>query len=344
MPIFSSIDFDEHEQVSFFYDKETNLKAIIAIHSTLRGPALGGCRIWPYAEEFLAIKDALRLSQAMTYKAALADLPFGGGKAIIIGAAYQEKPAALLRAFGKCIENLNGRYITAEDVGTSVKDLDTISETTSFAGGTLKGSGDPSPLTALGIYEGMRAAALHRLGQSSLQGIKVAIQGLGHVGCHLCKLLTQAGAELIVADIRPKCVEQIVKEFKAKAVSSEDIYDVEADIFAPCGLGAVINDTTIPRLKFSIIAGSANNQLENPIHGKILSDKNILYAPDYVINAGGIINISYEGPSYEVDKVKIHVRKIYDTLLNIFHKSNELHLPTSEVADQMARERLLKAM
>jgi leucine dehydrogenase len=344
MAIFSSIDFDEHEHVSFFYDKETQLKTIIALHNTVRGPALGGCRIWPYAEEFLAIKDALRLARAMTYKAALADLPYGGGKAIIIGEAYKDKSPALLCAFGKCVEGLNGCFITAEDVGTSVDDMDIVRETTSYVLGTGKGSGDPSPMTAIGIYEGMRVAVYYRWGKTSLSGVKIAIQGLGHVGYSLCKLLSQAGAQLIVADIRPKQVGRILKELKANAVDPEEIYDVEADIFSPCGLGAIINDGTIPRFKCSIIAGSANNQLENPAHGKTLKEKNILYAPDYVINAGGMINVSYESHTYDAEKVKAHIRKTYDTLLDIFQKADELQLPTSDIADQMAREKLTQVM
>jgi leucine dehydrogenase len=339
MPIFSAVDFDRHEDVSFFCDKETGLKAIIAIHNTNRGPALGGCRMWPYADEQQAITDVLRLSRGMTYKAAMAHLPFGGGKAVIIGDSHKDKSPVLMRAFGRCVEKLNGRYITAEDVGTSVEDMVFIRETTAHVVGLPSGSGDPSPFTAIGVLAGIRAAVFYRLGKKTLNGIKVAVQGLGHVGYHLCKLLSEAGAHLTVTDIEPDLVQRAVGEFNALAVSPEAIYSTEVDVFAPCALGAVINDATLPQLRCSIIAGSANNELECRAHGELLSQKKILYAPDYVINAGGLIDVYYEGPNYDINVVKQHVERIYDTLLDVCHKAEKLHVSTSEAADMIAEER-----
>lgn len=340
MSVFSAIDFDRHEKITFFFDHEIGLKAIIAIHNTTRGPALGGCRMWPYVDEQHAITDALRLSRGMTYKAAMANLPFGGGKAVIIGDAHKDKSPALLRAFGRCVEQLNGRYITAEDVGTSVEDMAYINETTSHVVGLPRGAGDPSPFTAIGVYESVRAAVSHRLKKESLEGVKVAIQGLGHVGYHLCKLLKEAGAHLVVTDIDTDLVDRVVKEFSAQAVSPENIYGVDVDVFSPCALGAIINDETISQFKCKVIAGSANNQLETHAHGEILAKMKILYAPDYVVNAGGLIDVSYEGPSYAAQVVREHVRTIHDTLLEVFHKAEKLHLSTSEAADLIAEERL----
>jgi leucine dehydrogenase len=339
MAVFSAIDFDRHEQVNFFYDEETGLKAIIAIHNTNRGPALGGCRMWPYTDEQHAVTDVLRLSRGMTYKAAMANLPFGGGKAVIIGDSHRDKSPALFKAFGQCVEQLNGRYISAEDVGTSVEDMVFIREATSHVVGLPGGSGDPSPFTALGVYESIRSAVLYRLGKSSLKGVKVAVQGLGHVGYHLCRLLVEAGADLFVTDIEPELVQKAVDEFKAEPVSPEEIYGLEVDVFAPCALGAVINDRTIVQLKCKVVAGSANNQLESHAHGELLAKMKILYAPDYVVNAGGLIDVYYEGPAYNPDIVKVHVAGIHDTLLDVFHKAEELYISTSEAADLIAEER-----
>lgn len=339
MSVFDAVDFDQHEQVSFFYDKETGLKAIIAIHNTNRGPALGGCRMWPYANEQQAITDVLRLSRGMTYKSAMANLSFGGGKAVIIGDPRHHKSQALFQAFGRFVEQLNGRYITAEDVGTSVEDMAYIREATSHVVGLPGRSGDPSPFTALGVFEAMRAAIFYRLGKSSFKGIRVAIQGLGHVGYHLCKNLAAAEAELIVSDIDPERVERVVKEFQATAVSPESIFSAEAEIFSPCAMGAIINDQTLLELKCLMIVGSANNQLESPSHGEILSKMKILYGPDYVVNAGGLINVAHEGAAYNREDVKNLVRGIYDTLLKVFHKAETLHVSTSQAADFIAEER-----
>jgi len=339
MSVFCAVDFDQHEKVSFFYDRETNLKAIIAIHNTNRGPALGGCRMWPYADEQQAITDVLRLSRAMTYKAAMQNLPLGGGKMVIIADSHGDKSPDLFRAVGGCVEQLNGRYIVAEDVGTSTEDMAYINETTSHVVGLPGKSGDPSPFTAIGIFESIRAAVSYRLGKSSLKGLKVAVQGLGNVGYNLCKLLTEAGVALTVTDINPKHEERALKEFNATVVPTESIYGVDADVFSPCALGAIINDQTIPQLKCTIIAGSANNQLASQELGEILSKMKILYAPDYVVNAGGLINVSYEGPTYDPKKVEKHVRGIYDTLLTVFHEAERRHISTSEAADLIAEER-----
>jgi leucine dehydrogenase len=339
MSVFNAIDFAQHEQVSFFYEKETGLKAIIALHNTNRGPALGGCRMWPYANEQQAVTDVLRLSEGMTYKSAMANLSFGGGKAVIIGDPRYHKSQALFQAFGRFVESFNGRYITAEDVGTSVEDMVYIRETTSHVVGLPGLSGDPSPFTSLGVFEAMRAAVFYRLGKSSLKGIKVAVQGLGHVGYHLCKNLIEDGAQLIVSDVDPERVERVVKEFKVTAASPENIFSTEAEIFSPCAMGAIINDQTLLQLKCLMIVGSANNQLASHANGEILSKMKILYAPDYVVNAGGLINVSNEGPGYDPESVRGHVKGIYNTLLEVFQKAEALHISTSKAADLIAEER-----
>ena len=339
MSVFSAVDFDHHEKVTFFYNKQINLKIIIAIHNTNRGPAIGGCRMWSYADEQQAITDALRLSRGMTYKAALANLPFGGGKAVIIGDPRLNKSPELFREVGRYVEQLNGRYITSEDVGTSVEDMVSIKETTSHVVGLPGGSGDPSPFTAMGVFESIRAAVFYRLKKSSLKGIRVAVQGLGHVGYHLCKLLHEAGVELVVTDIDPVLEKRVLEEFNTTIVFPENIYGVDADVFAPCALGAILNDDTIPQLKCKVIAGSANNQLGNHSHGEILAKMKILYAPDYVVNAGGLINVYHEGPNYDAKKVEHHVKEIHKTLLEVFHKAEELHIATSKAADLIAEER-----
>jgi leucine dehydrogenase len=344
MSVFDAVDFDQHEHVSFFYDWETGLKAIVAIHNTNRGPALGGCRMWPYATEEQAITDVLRLSRGMTYKSAIANLDFGGGKAVIIGDPRSQKSQALFQAFGRCVEQFSGGYITAEDVGTTVEDMAYIKDATSHVVGIPGGSGDPSPFTALGVYESMRAAVFYRLGKSSLRGIKVAVQGLGNVGYNLCKNLAEGGAQLIVSDIDLERVERVVKEFKAKPVSPENIFSVDAEIFSPCAMGAVINDGTLLQLKCLMIVGSANNQLESQAHGEILGKMKMLYAPDYVVNAGGLINVSHEGPFYNVEIVKQHVKGIYDTLLEVFHKAEQLQVSTSHAADLIAEARFKRGI
>ena len=341
MPIFTHPEFDAHEEVAFCFDEASGLKAVIAIHDTARGPAVGGCRMWPYVDEAEALTDALRLSRGMTYKSALAELPFGGGKAVILGDPHKDKSEALFLAMGRFVESLGGRYITAEDVGISVEDVEIMERVTKHVAGTRSGgAGDPSPSTAYGVLVGIRAAVAHRLGRNSLDGVRVAVQGLGHVGTHLCRFLKEAGAKLTVTDIDRAAVERAETEFDARAVAPEEIYGADGDVFSPCALGAVINDQTIPRLKAPIVAGSANNQLAEPRHGAELRARGLLYAPDYVINAGGIINISHEGPDYDKKAAIDHVAKIHDTLREIFARADADGMPTSEAADHIAEERI----
>nr|WP_199899679.1 Glu/Leu/Phe/Val dehydrogenase [Sneathiella glossodoripedis] len=295
MTIFNSNEFYDHESVLFFKDRTTGLKAIIAIHDTTLGPALGGTRMWNYASEEEAITDVLRLSKGMTYKSSLAGLNLGGGKSVIIGDPQQDGTEALFRAFGKAVHRLNGNYIAAEDVGTTVQRMEWARKSTPYISGISEGgAGDPSPATSFGVFNGITAAVKYKLKTDSLRGLTIAVQGLGNVGMGLCGYLHEAGAKLIVTDINRQSVQKAQELFGATAVEPEHILDQDADIFAPCALGAVLNDASIPRLKVQIVAGAANNQLEKPRHGKALRDLNILYAPDYAINAGGIILISNE--------------------------------------------------
>ena len=340
MSIFSSPDFDNHEQVVFCHDEASGLKAIIAIHNTNRGPSLGGCRMWPYASEEEAVTDVLRLSRGMTYKSALAKLPYGGGKSVIIGDPRLDKSPALFRAMGRAVQRLAGRYIVAEDVGISVPDVELMQqETRHVAGTSAGGAGDPSPATAYGVYMGLRAAVEHKLGRDKLDGLTVAIQGLGHVGYYLCKHLAEDGARLVVTDINEDAIQTAVTEFDAERVAPDEIYAVDCDVFAPCALGAVINDDSLEFLKATIIAGSANNQLHEPRHGDILKQRGVLYAPDYVINAGGVIDISHEGRNYDKDKAFAHVAGVHDTLLEIFRRAEAEDIPTGDAADRIAEER-----
>ena len=339
MKVFSSPDFDEHESVLFFTDKETGLKAILAVHDTTLGPALGGTRMWNYASEEEALKDVLRLSRGMTYKSALAGLKLGGGKSVIIADPHSDKSEALFEAFGRAVDRLNGSYIAAEDVGTSVADLEVARRVTPHIAGISEGgAGDPSPATAWGVFNGIRASVKHKLGKDNLEGVKVAVQGLGHVGYILCQYLHEAGAELLVADIFDDSVKRAVQELGATAVPADQIHAAEADVFAPCALGGAINPNTIGELKVSIVAGSANNQLETPEMGEFLREKGILYAPDYVINAGGIILISHEGPTFNRDAAMGQVAEIHDTLLDIFKRAETEQKPTDVVADKIALE------
>ncbi len=343
MPIFAHPEFDGHERVVYGHDTASGLNAIVAIHNTTLGPALGGCRMWPYASEAEALTDVLRLSRGMTYKSALAGLPFGGGKAVILGDPRKDKSEALFLAMGRFVDSLGGRYVTAEDVGVSVEDVETIARTTRHVAGTRAGgAGDPSPSTASGVLVGIRAAVAHKLGRHSLDGVRVAVQGVGHVGTHLCRLLHRAGAELTVTDIDAKAIECVADEFGAEPVATDAIVGVESEVFAPCALGAVINDATIEQLQAPIVAGSANNQLAEPRHGTELMRRGVLYAPDYVINAGGVINISHEGPNYDKQAAVDHVAKIHDTLREIFTRAEAAGIPTSQAADRLAEERLKK--
>ncbi len=344
MKVFGSPDFDEHESVLFFHDKETGLKAILAVHDTTLGPALGGTRMWNYASEEEALKDVLRLSRGMTYKSALAGLELGGGKSVIIADPHSDKSEALFEAFGRAVDRLNGSYIAAEDVGTSVADLEVARRNTPYIAGISEGgAGDPSPATAWGVFNGIKASVKHKLGKDDLAGVKVAVQGLGHVGYILCQYLHEASAELFVADIFEDSVKRAVQELGATAVPADEIHKVDTDVFAPCALGSAINPNTLDELKASIVAGSANNQLETPEMGEVLRARGILYAPDYVINAGGIILISHEGPTFNRDAAMKQVSDIHDTLLDIFARAEAEQKPTDVVADKIALEILENA-
>jgi leucine dehydrogenase len=345
MKIFESIQRYGHEQIVFCHEKATGLKAVIAIHNTILGPALGGCRMWPFESEEEAIADAVRLSRAMTYKNAAAGLNLGGGKAVIIGDPNKDKSEALFRAFGRFIQSLGGRFITAEDVGTSEKDMEYINMETDYVVGLPEqygGSGDPSPSTALGVFEGIRASVKFHFHQNDLRNIRVAVQGAGHVGYCLCEMLHEAGAELIISDIFEERVERIVEDFGADAVKAESIYDVDAEVFSPCALGAVLNDDTIPRMKFKIIAGGANNQLlDEKIHGQKLKDKGILYAPDYLINAGGVINVFFEVINkFNRERVNQKVKNIYNILTKVYQISAKEDITTVKAAARFAEDRL----
>ncbi len=343
MDLFGSPAFDDHEQVVFCADRESGLRAIIGLHDLTLGPAAGGCRMWPYAREEDALVDVLRLSRGMTYKAAMAGLPYGGGKAVVIGDPRTGKSEALFRALGRAVNGLGGRYHTAEDVGTTPADMDWVAKETPFVFGTTSGgSGDPSPMTARGVWLGIRAAVGHRLKRDGLAGVRVAVQGLGHVGYGLARLLTQDGARLLVADVDPARAARARDELGAKVVAVGDILGVDAEVVAPCALGGVINDETVPRLACAVVAGAANNQLLEDRHGLALRRRGILYAPDYVINAGGLMNIVEERhpQGYDIGRVMERLQGIPRTLRRIFDLADEESRPTNEIADYLARQRL----
>ncbi len=347
MELFNYMEKYDYEQLVLCQDKASGLKAIIAIHDTTLGPALGGTRMWTYASEEEAIEDALRLAKGMTYKNAAAGLDLGGGKTVIIGDPKKDKNPEMFRAFGRYIQGLNGRYITAEDVGTTVEDMDLINLETKYVTGTSpttpEAAGNPSPVTAYGIYKGMKATAKEAFGSDSLAGKTIAVQGVGNVAYALCEYLHEEGANLIVTDINEAAVNRAVEAFGAKAVSPNEIYGVECDIYAPCALGAVINDDTIPVLKAKVIAGSANNQPAEERHGDIIHEKGILYAPDYVINAGGVINVADELAGYNKERALKKVEIIYDNLIRVFEISRRDNIPTYVAADRMAEERIRSA-
>lgn len=343
MELFKYLEEYDYEQVVFCHDKNSGLKAIIAIHDTTLGPALGGARMWTYASEEEAIIDALRLARGMTYKNAAAGLNLGGGKAVIIGDPKKDKNPEMFRAFGRYIQGLNGRYITAEDVGTTVEDMDLIYMETNYVTGIspeFGSSGNPSPATAYGVYLGIKASAKEAFGSDSLEGKVVAVQGVGNVAYNLCKHLHEEGAKLIVTDINKDAVKRAVEDFGAKAVDPNDIYEVECDIYSPCALGATINDDTIPKIKAKVIAGSANNQLAESRHGDKLHELGIVYAPDYVINSGGVINVSDELYGYNKDRAYKRIKNIYNSLEQIYEISKTENIPTYIAADRMVEERI----
>lgn len=339
----------DHEEVLFCQDKECGLKAIIAIHSTTLGPSLGGTRMWNYRSEAEALKDVLRLSRGMTYKSSLAGLDLGGGKAVIIGDPRKEKNEFLFRRFGQFVQSLSGRYITAEDVGITTRDIEWVGLETEHVAGTSKikgGSGDPSPLTALGVYMGIKAAVNYLKGSDDLEGMKIAVQGVGHVGEYLVKLLAKENADITITDIYADRINEVSKKYKTKAVEPEHIYEVEMDIYAPCALGSSVNPGSLERMNCDIIAGAANNQLENEKReGKYLLDNNIIYVPDYLINAGGIINCFSEFHTGGYDKKwsKSKTEDIYNTTTNVLKRARDEQRPTYEIANILAEERLAKA-
>ncbi len=342
--LFNQVALHDHEQIMICQDNATGLKAIIAIHNTVLGPGLGGTRIWNYKSEADAITDVLRLSRGMTYKASISGLNLGGAKAVIIGDAKQIKSEALFRKFGRFVENLAGKYITAEDVNTTTKDMEYVAMETEHVVGlpeSMGGGGDPSPVTAYGTYMGMKASAKRAWGNDSLAGKTIAVQGIGKVGFHLLELLHKEGAKLYVADINDAALQTASDQFGAIVVSSDDIFDLDVDVFSPCALGAVLNTETINRLKCSVIAGAANNQLaEEKLHGQLLVDKGIFYAPDFLINAGGLINVYQEYIGYNRERAYSATEKIYDTTLEIYNKAAETNIPTQLAATQLAEERV----
>jgi leucine dehydrogenase len=343
--IFAMPDFDDHELVVFGRDAATGLRSIVAVHSTALGPAAGGCRMWPYASTAEAVTDVLRLSRGMSYKNALAGLPFGGGKAVIIGDSRTAKTPELFEAYGRFIDSLGGRYVTAEDVGTTIADMEQVARRTRFVSGLgtrkSEAGGDPAPKTALGVFLGLKAAARFRLGRSDLEDLKVAVQGAGGVGYHVCRLLAAEGVKLRVADVRSAAVERVRDELGAAAVRVESIMTEDVDVFAPCALGAILNSHTIPALRARIVAGAANNQLAMDEDGRALQLAGVTYAPDYVINAGGIISVAreYLGNATEA-QVTAEIHGIPARLTEIFERARREKLPTSAIADAMARERI----
>jgi leucine dehydrogenase len=342
VPVFERLE--GHEEVVYFNDPSSGLRAIIAIHSTALGPALGGTRFYPYSSEDAALQDVLRLSQGMTYKAAAAGLDLGGGKAVIIGDPKRSKSEELLRAYGRFVESLGGRYIAAEDMGTTRDDMDMVRRETRFVTGvspSMGGSGDPSPITAYGVYLSMLACAEEAWREHSLRGRRVAVQGVGKVGYPLVKLLVEdGGAYVTVSDVDVDSVAAAVRDFGVETVPADRIHALECDVFAPCAMGGIINDKTLRELRCGVVAGSANNQLERPDHGKALAELGILYAPDFVANAGGLINVADELQGYQPERAKASVESVYRKLREVFTIAREDHISTAEAADRFAESRI----
>jgi leucine dehydrogenase len=343
MELFDTLATMGHEQIVLCSDPSVGYKGILAVHSTKLGPALGGTRFWQYATDDEAITDALRLSRGMTYKNAVAGLHLGGGKSIIIGDNKTKDREKIFRAHGRFVESLGGRYITAEDVGTSTKDMSYVQMETSHVAGLAGKSGDPSPVTAHGVFRAVQASANRKWGSDSLEGKTVAIQGCGSVGTYLAKELSAAGAKLIVSDIDSAKAARVAQLTGAKIVDGDAIFTADADIFSPCALGGIINDTTIPKLKVEIVAGGANNQLLEERHGDALQAKGILYAPDYVANAGGVINVYGEVVGWDAQRALDKADDIYDTILRVFDIAEAKRIPTYEAADRLAELRLEEA-
>jgi leucine dehydrogenase len=343
MSVFGAADFRDHETVAFFHDKPTGLNAIIALHSTALGPACGGTRMFPYASDDDALADVLRLSRGMSYKNAIAGLPLGGGKAVIIGDPAKDKTQALLRAYAEAVNTLGGRYITAMDVGMTQKDMPVIARGTKYVAGfdqPGKSGGDSGPLTALGVFVGLKAAVKHRLGVDSTRDLRIAIQGLGKVGMALAERLHKEGARLIVADVNAEATKRAADSFNATVVSPEQIATTDCDVLSPNALGATLNDETVPLLRARVVAGGANNQLARDEHGAALKARGILYAPDYVINGGGVIRVAGQIFGWNDADIERRVLAIADTLTNIFRRADREDVPPSLIADRMAEERM----
>lgn len=343
-PVFGQLSFDNHEQIVFCHDKDTGLKAIIGIHNSVLGPALGGTRMWHYDSEWEALNDVLRLSRGMTFKSAISGLDLGGGKAVIIGNSKTDKSPELIKSFAKYIDSLSGRYITAEDVGTTTADMDLIRSITPHVTGIsehLGGSGNPSPVTAYGVFMGLKAATKFQFGSDDLNGKKVLVQGTGNVGETLIKHLTEHGAIVSITDINQERLDEMAKKYQVKIQAKDNVYDADVDIYAPCALGAVINDQTINLIKAKVIAGAANNQLatEN-IHGKKLLERGIVYAPDFLINAGGIINVFGEIAGYGSDEALKRTENIYNTTLEVLEYAKQHQLTPNQAAMKKAQDRI----
>ena len=348
MNVFDHVEFDNHESLHYFNDEETGLRAIVAVHSTALGPAAGGTRRWVYENDADALTDVLRLSRGMSYKNAVAGLKFGGGKAVILASDDAPKSPELFRTFGRCVNSIGGDYVTAEDVGCSVDDMRYVHEVTEYVSGLPQrghdAGGDPSPWTALGCLQGIKAAAAARLGSGSLEGLRIAVQGVGHVGLHLCRHLHEAGAELLIADVNRDNLKMTTDEMPATVVAPSELLFADVDVLAPCALGNILTSATIPGIKAKVIAGAANNQLATAEDGVRLAERDILYAPDYVINAGGIISVAaeYYGNSSEED-VRADVGRIKDRLEVIFREAKDTGRPTNELADELARKLIAAA-
>lgn len=343
-PVFGQLSFNDHEQIVFCHDKDTGLKAIIGIHNTVLGPALGGTRMWNYDNEWEALNDVLRLSRGMTFKSAITGLNLGGGKAVIIGDAKTQKTPELMRRFGEFVNGLGGKYITAEDVGMETSDMDIVREVTSYVTGISEskgGSGNPSPITAYGVFMGMKAAVNYKFGSSTMEGKKVLVQGVGHVGASLVDHLYKEGAQIMISDINQEKLLELSKKYQATIIPGDEIFKQELDVYAPCALGATINDNTVNAINTKVIAGAANNQLaDENAHGKTLMERGIAFAPDFLINAGGIINVYAELEGYGTDEIMRKTENIYNTTLDIFRYAEENQITTYQAALNKAQERI----
>jgi leucine dehydrogenase len=343
-PVFGQFSFNDHEQIVFCNDKDTGLKAIIGIHNTVLGPALGGTRMWNYATEWDALNDVLRLSRGMSFKSAITGLNLGGGKAVIIGDAKTQKTPELMKRFGEFVHSLSGRYITAEDVGMETADMDLVREVTPYVTGISEskgGAGNPSPITAYGVFMGMKAASKYAYGSDNLEGRTVVVQGIGHVGEVLVEHITNEGGKVIICDINEARLEEVSKKYGAEIYRGDDVYSIPMDIYAPCALGATINDSTIQKLQAKVIAGAANNQLgDENLHGAQLQERGVVYAPDFLINAGGIINVYAELENYGKQEIIRKTENIYDTTLEILRTAETGNITTHQAALKVAVERI----